>query len=150
MKSATILQGLLAAAFTTSSWAQSDEEPAPEQEGPFYLQIQSNESSVNGRYLASCHTGAGMQTLCLSGIDKPTGLNVGSFLYYFNKTEQQNDGDLGYLTWNLPLSVGGETIQNVSLPLTLSFGNVGSNVASTSVSVCFSLLPLPARLFLFC
>lgn len=131
MKSTTLLPGIFVSLVT----AQGPD--APIQTGPFYLQIQSNDSTVDGRYLASCHTGAAMQTLCLGDSTKPGGTNAYSSLYFFNQTVDRPDSqqDLGYITWNLPLSTGGDVYQNVSLPLSLVFNNVGSNVVPTSISV---------------
>ncbi|KAM7222467.1 hypothetical protein V8F06_002245 [Rhypophila decipiens] len=131
MKATTFLSGLLAALTTTVSAQLPTNDEG--QTGPFWLQLKSNDSSVDGQYLGSCHTGAAQQTLCLSGPDKPD-TNIVSYLYLLNRTDGTDENEMGILTWNLPLYAGGNILQNVSIPFTLQY-TPGSNVATSSVSI---------------
>ncbi len=94
------------------------------QSAPFYLQLSSSNTTVDGAILASCHEGAAIEGLCLGG-----GLPAdSSSTYYLNYTTQQTpDPVLGYtglLTWVLH---GGNF--ELSSPLSLQF-NPTSNVAA--------------------
>lgn len=129
-----------ALAFSGSVLAQD----GADQFGPFFLQIQSNNTSVNGRYISACHAGAAIQALCINkGTNKPVS-NIESFVYYFNYTGSSGQPDeLGTLTWNMPISGGGGTIaRNISLPLSLN-PIVVSNVAAAMFSVSQLLFTSP-------
>lgn len=88
------------------------------QQGPFKLQIESANATLNGQQFASCHSGAAIETLCVGyqGSD-----------YYYNTTATPPTGDYpqqGLITWNLTYN----TNQTESEPLTLQYSPF-SNVA---------------------
>lgn len=132
----TVFSKVVAALACSGSVLAQDGGDYYHQEGPFYLQVQSNDSTVNGRYISSCHAGAAIQGACIGqDTNKPT-FNSWSSIYYFNYTGPSGQpAGTGQLTWNMPVSGGGGTIdRNVSLPLSLSNIPV-SNVAAAMFSV---------------
>lgn len=71
------------------------------QSDPFKLKIKSNDASIDGKGFVACHTGAAIESLCL------TGSGPGSN-FFFNTTEGQSPVKDGYtrtgaLIWNLPI-----------------------------------------------
>ncbi|KAM7193288.1 hypothetical protein V8F20_008483 [Naviculisporaceae sp. PSN 640] len=123
MKSTALLPGIFAALATAQYFPD-----APIQSDPFYLQVQSNDSALNGRFISPYHTGAALQTLALGSTTKS-----GRDVYFLNQTEYQRD--TGYLTWNLQTGNNGVVDRNFSFALELEFWNTGSNVAPTSIGV---------------
>ncbi|KAK0711446.1 hypothetical protein B0H67DRAFT_493059 [Lasiosphaeris hirsuta] len=123
MKS-TFFAGAVAAltSFTTVVSAQSYN-----QTGPFYLQIKSDNATLDGRYLTACHSGAAQETLCLGKVDSPT-TNKASASFFWNTTDQS---PVGVLIWNLVLAKNPDGTQMVvSSPMTLDY-TPGTNVATT-------------------
>ena len=53
------------------------------QDGPFYLKLKSDDSSVDGQYLSACHAGAAVESLCLGGTEDPAGADSASFFYNY-------------------------------------------------------------------
>jgi hypothetical protein len=92
----------LASAFTASTLAQFDNQTAP-----FNLVLVSDNKTVDGDYLASCHSGAAIESLCLAG--KPSTSKpdpIPAAVYYFNYstsvvTPNETLGTPGYVTWVL-------------------------------------------------
>ncbi|KAF2116093.1 hypothetical protein BDV96DRAFT_645439 [Lophiotrema nucula] len=92
----------LALALAASTSAQDYNQSAP-----FNLVIVSENKTVDGDYLASCHSGAGIESLCLTNQPStskpdPTPASV----YQFNTTDtgatpNATIGQSGYLTWEL-------------------------------------------------
>jgi len=77
---------------------------APKQAGPFALRIaDSRDAALNGRFLSSCHAGAGIEVLCYAAAGSPGGTAADAAQYYFNTTA---DGT-GVLYWNLPIGGAG-------------------------------------------
>ena len=62
----TILTNILAGLACSGTVLAQDGSGPEKQLGPFYLQVQSNDSTVNGRYISSCHAGAAIQAACIS------------------------------------------------------------------------------------
>ncbi|KAF2739621.1 hypothetical protein EJ04DRAFT_508508 [Polyplosphaeria fusca] len=92
----------LAFALTASTIAQYDNQTAP-----FHLVLVSEDDTVNGEYLASCHEGAGIEALCLAGKPSPSKPDpTPGSVYYFNystsvETPNATLGTPGYVTWVL-------------------------------------------------
>ncbi|OAA62297.1 hypothetical protein ISF_05306 [Cordyceps fumosorosea ARSEF 2679] len=84
MKTAAIATSILASALAVS--AQNI------QSKPFNLEIVSDDDTVNGKYVGACHSGAAIESLCLT--DRPVTMHL-------NSTSEQ-DLDNGLLTWLLP------------------------------------------------
>lgn len=42
------------------------------QSAPFHLVLESENKTINGQYLAACHTGAAIESICLAGIPSPS------------------------------------------------------------------------------
>ncbi|KAK5654093.1 hypothetical protein OQA88_7524 [Cercophora sp. LCS_1] len=103
----------------------------PIQSDPFFLKIVSSNSSLDGRYLYACHTGAATETLCLGKVETPAA-NRDSATFYWNTTSYDNTpATSGVLIWNLKLAMGSDgTQQIVPSPMTLQY-NPGTNVATT-------------------
>lgn len=64
------------------------------QSKPFNIQLESDNKDLNGQYIGACHSGAAIESLCLSSRPVTMHLNGSS-------TE---DHDNGLLTWLLPSS----------------------------------------------
>ncbi|PFH55454.1 hypothetical protein XA68_18279 [Ophiocordyceps unilateralis] len=95
------------------------------QSKPFNLVIQSADKGLNGQMFAACHTGAAIESLCVSG-------RFGS-QFFFNTTEGAQSPMPGFepsgaITYNLPLSGAPDHVSepmdfwtdpstNVALPL---------------------------------
>jgi hypothetical protein len=92
----------LALALTASVSAQYDNQSAP-----FNLVVISDDSSVDGDTLAACHTGAAIESLCLSNSNstsKPSPIDAA--LFQFNTsdsviTPNETLGKSGWLTYEL-------------------------------------------------
>jgi hypothetical protein len=84
------------------------------QSAAFTLTINSDDASIDGQLLNSCHNGAALETLCLLG----TTTSAASTTFYLNSTEYQTYLGLpvGPLIWNLPYN----TDQVESEPMTLT------------------------------
>ena len=71
------------------------------QSEPFHLVLSSDDTSVSGKKLTACHTGAAIESLCLTD---------SSSEFYHNTTEGASDPLEGYepigtLVYNLPLGM---------------------------------------------
>lgn len=101
------------------------------QSDPFFLKISSSNSSLDGRYLYACHSGAATETLCLGAASTPAA-NRDSATFFWNTTSYDNiPSSTGVLVWNLKLAIGSDGTQVVvSSPMTLQY-NPGTNVAVT-------------------
>jgi hypothetical protein len=91
MKLSTVLSTL---PLVGAAWAQDV------QSDPFYLSLQSTNGTLDGQKLAACHTGAAIESLCLTGGDGST--------FFFNTTTGTDTPVKGYepsgvLVWNLPV-----------------------------------------------
>ncbi|KAJ4165222.1 hypothetical protein LMH87_006863 [Akanthomyces muscarius] len=84
MKTAAVATSILASAMAVS--AQDI------QSKPFNIQLTSDDSTVNDKYIGACHSGAAIESLCLT--DRPVTMHL-------NSTSEQNL-DNGLLTWLLP------------------------------------------------
>lgn len=123
MKSFT-LSGVIAA-LTATAAVQAQ---TYSQEGPFYLKLKSDDTSLDGKYLYACHAGAAIESLCLGSTQDPAGSS--SFNFYYNYTEYDNvPSNSGLLTWNLQAN-GPDGPITVSSPLSFNY-DPGSNVATT-------------------
>ncbi|KAJ5921119.1 hypothetical protein N7466_009445 [Penicillium verhagenii] len=113
MKSIAILSSLLFLGTATAQTVQSN---------PFHLVItQAAKKSLNGEQLSGCHSGAGIESLCLAG--QPSGH------FYFNTTKGEEapikgDGLPGVLIFNLPYN--GDLIE--SEPMSF-YSDPSTNVA---------------------
>ncbi len=92
------------------------------QTGPFNLQLVSSDDSHNGVYLAACHEGAAIESLCLLNTTAPATPN---FYYNFSDTPTFTSTS-GYLTYLLhasninfyePMSLSVNPSSNVAVPL---------------------------------
>lgn len=95
MKSITFLSSLLlVSGVATAQEVQSD---------PFNLSIVSTNKTLDGKQFAACHTGAAIESLCLTG-------DSGSTFFLNTTTGSQSPVDgyepSGILVWNLPLGNG--------------------------------------------
>lgn len=68
------------------------------QSKPFNLVVQSAKKSINGEKLSACHSGAAIESLCLTG---------GGSNFHFNTTQGEEapikgQGVSGTLVWRLP------------------------------------------------
>lgn len=93
---------------------------------PFVLKLDSADADVSGQYLSSCHAGAAIEQLCLSGTDAPTDDNYGT--YTLNVSLSSSSGsaetyETGPLVWILPT-----TTVNVSSGLVFA-KDLTSNIA---------------------
>ncbi|KAK3340987.1 hypothetical protein B0H65DRAFT_579188 [Neurospora tetraspora] len=123
MKSFT-LSGVIAA-LTATAAVQAQ---TYSQDGPFYLKLKSNDTSLDGKYLYACHAGAAIESLCLGSTQDPAGASSSSF--YYNYTVNDNvPSNSGLLIWNLQAS-GADGPITVSSPLSFNY-DPGSNVATT-------------------
>ena len=123
MKSFT-LSGVIAA-LTATAAVQAQ---TYTQDGPFYLKLQSDDTSLNGKFLYACHAGAAIESLCLGSAQDPAGSS--SFKFYYNYTVYDNvPSNAGLLTWNL-VANGPDGPITVSSPLSFNY-DPGSNVATT-------------------
>lgn len=127
MKSFT-LSGVIAA-LTATAAVQAQ---TYSQDGPFYLKLQSDDTSLDGKFLYACHAGAAIESLCLGGTENPAGSSSASF--YYNYTVYDNvPSNSGLLTWNL-VANGPDGPITVSSPLSFNY-DPGSNVATTLFTV---------------
>lgn len=90
MKFTTVVSSLMLGGVATAQDVQSK---------PFNLVIQSSDKSVDGQQLNACHSGAAIESLCLSG-------NTGA-VFHLNTTKGEIEpikggGLPGSLTWYLP------------------------------------------------
>lgn len=77
------------------------------QSAPFHLVLESENKTINGQYLAACHTGAAIESLCLAGIpspSKPGEINAPTF--NFNTSESylptvEGNSPPGLITYQL-------------------------------------------------
>lgn len=137
MKSFT-LSGVIAA-LTATAAVQAQ---TYSQDGPFYLKLKSNDTSLDGKYLYACHAGAAIESLCLGSTQDPAGASSSSF--YYNYTVNDNvPSNSGLLIWNLQAS-GADGPITVSSPLSFNY-DPGSNVATTLFMVRYSLSSLLHR-----
>lgn len=93
MKFATIVGSLLFSGIATAQDIQSK---------PFNLVIQSKDKTLDGQRFGACHTGAAIESLCLSGRDGSD--------FYFNTTKGAQTPIKGYvapgvLVYNLPIGM---------------------------------------------
>jgi len=96
---------------------------------PFNLKVSSSNSSIDGRYLFTCHAGAALNALCLTTTDVTT-VNPSTSTFYLNYTrygEPVNYSDSGVLVNNLKMAPG-NSFPFVSEPMSLLL-TAGSNVA---------------------
>ncbi len=74
------------------------------QSKPFKLVLDSEDGTLNGKTISSCHSGAAIEGLCI-GSGAPDAYST----YYFNTTQGSTAGPVegytnsGKLVWNLPL-----------------------------------------------
>ncbi|KAF2642593.1 hypothetical protein P280DRAFT_467923 [Massarina eburnea CBS 473.64] len=79
---------------------------------PFYLTLTSPDASTDGDFITACHTGAGIESLCLSNsssVSKPDPSYPSTF--YFNTSSDIGPpapglGQPGILTYSLNISTG--------------------------------------------
>ncbi|PFH60706.1 hypothetical protein XA68_10505 [Ophiocordyceps unilateralis] len=114
MKPVVTLSSLLLSGFAAAQWVQSK---------PFHLVLHSSDRYLDGKNLTACHTGAAIESLCLT--------NGGGSTFYLNTTEGAQSPLKGYepsgiLVWNLPIKPSPysesmrfsvEPSSNVALPL---------------------------------
>jgi predicted cobalt transporter CbtA len=91
MKAAAALSLLAGAATAVAQNVQSK---------PFKLVLESDDKETNGQYVAACHSGAAIESLCIGG----SGVTM-----HLNTTEGSTPTDgfsspSGILTWTLPAS----------------------------------------------
>jgi hypothetical protein len=99
----------------------------PNQTAPFRLKLCSDNSTIDGAYLYSCHSGAAIEQLCLGNQTwDPRGFGT----YYLNYSDWSaiNGMQAGNLVWNMPYTNGGNTTLYESEPLNFAF-SATSNVA---------------------
>ena len=107
---------------------------------PFNLKVSSSNSSIDGRYLFTCHAGAALNALCLTTTDVTT-VNPSTSTFYLNYTrygEPVNYSDSGVLVNNLKMAPG-NSFPFVSEPMSL-FYTAGSNVVAAWFQVRFLYL----------
>lgn len=68
------------------------------QSAPFYLVLHSDNSTLDGKALFSCHEGAAIEGLCV-GTSTPKPANNISSTFQFNYTH--SEPNYGILTWEL-------------------------------------------------
>lgn len=112
MKFVAILSSLLLSGFAAAQDQQSK---------PFNLIIKASDNSLDGQKFSACHTGAAIESLCISG-DKGSE-------FFFNTTKGSNSPLDGYepsstLVWNLPIGNG----EPVSEPMSFYY-DPSTNVA---------------------
>lgn len=99
---ATLAVGVLALAATPALC-----QLASNQSAPFALRLQSEDKTIDGRYLYACHAGAALEALCVGGTYSPVlGVNA-SYAFAHNTTLTPTvicDGAVGVLTYSLPVS----------------------------------------------
>ncbi|KAK3357034.1 hypothetical protein B0T25DRAFT_516548 [Lasiosphaeria hispida] len=127
MKS-TFFAGALAALTSSASVVSAQ---TYNQTGPFFLQVKSDNATLNGRYLYACHSGAAQETLCIGKVDTPA-TNRASASFFWNTTVYEGEqSPVGALIWNLALAQNPDgTSMVVSSPMTLDY-TPGTNVATT-------------------
>jgi hypothetical protein len=94
------------------------------QSAPFNLVLSSRNKTLSGKYLEACHSGAAIETLCLS-----TGADPGTPHTVYNLNTSSDAGGSttdGVITWTLrggnfnlsqPLGLSVDYASNVALPL---------------------------------
>ncbi|KAF2276760.1 uncharacterized protein EI97DRAFT_363951, partial [Westerdykella ornata] len=103
------------------------------QSEPFYLVLISDDQTFNGQYLAACHTGAAIESLCVAGILSPSKPNnIPPAQFRFNTSDSQpvtqdaTPGPSGWITYLLrgsdftlsqPLGIQFSPTSNVAMPL---------------------------------
>ncbi|KAJ6785891.1 hypothetical protein PWT90_07917 [Aphanocladium album] len=87
MKTAAVATSILASAMAVS--AQSI------QSKPFHLELTSDNADLNGKFIGACHSGAAIESACLT--TKPVTMHL-------NSSSEQNPDD-GLITWLLPSSL---------------------------------------------
>ncbi|RDA84539.1 hypothetical protein CP532_3744 [Ophiocordyceps camponoti-leonardi (nom. inval.)] len=113
MKLIVTISALLFSSFVTADDIQSK---------PFNLVIKSADKVLNGQKFSACHSGAAIESLCVSGRNGAQ--------FFFNTTEGSQPPIPGYepsgvVVWNLPL--GGDP-DHVSEPMTF-WNDPSTNVA---------------------
>ncbi|KAJ4381823.1 hypothetical protein N0V86_003188 [Didymella sp. IMI 355093] len=109
MKLTTPAATLLLAASTS---AQCSDSPPfyNETSKPFNLVLTSDNSTINGSTLSACHTGAALESLCLSsggGVSNPSAIPASTFNFNTSSevvTPNATLGTPGILTWTLQTS----------------------------------------------
>ncbi|KZM24312.1 uncharacterized protein EKO05_0005637 [Ascochyta rabiei] len=103
MKTATSIFSLALAAATNAQFYN-------ETSRPFNLVLTSDNTTINGQTLSACHTGAALESLCVSGIGSVSKPNpIAPTTFNFNTstdpfTPNATLGTPGILTWTLPTS----------------------------------------------
>ncbi|KAJ3495615.1 hypothetical protein NLG97_g3265 [Lecanicillium saksenae] len=87
MKTAAFVTSILASAMAVLA----DDNQSP----PFSLQLTSDNSEFNGKYVGACHSGAAIESACIS--DQPVTMHL--------NTSSPNNFDNGIITWVLPSSI---------------------------------------------
>jgi hypothetical protein len=116
---------LLSTAFVLPSLAQND----PNQTAPFYLQVVSENATINGNTLVACHEGAAIEGLCLSSQTSqiPTfafnytdySVPFGDLVYNFTFTGQN-----GLESVWVPAELAYNPLSNVAIPILMpGYGN---------------------------
>lgn len=67
------------------------------QSDPFYLVLQSSNSTLNGRTLFACHEGAAIEGLCLGPKQDKANVPYSTFRFNYTKSTPKS----GLLTWTL-------------------------------------------------
>ncbi|KAJ4312315.1 hypothetical protein N0V94_007511 [Neodidymelliopsis sp. IMI 364377] len=105
MRIATSFIVLLSAAATNAQFYN-------ETSKPFYLILSSSDTSVNGSTLSACHTGAALESLCLSNSSTTSNPDpIAPATFNFNTssnipTANETLGTRGILTWTLQSGSG--------------------------------------------
>jgi len=124
MKATFVSTALAVLAGSTVVAAQSDGDYTTSP--PFHLKISApDNSTIDGRFLYACHTGAGTSTLCVGQLTPTTSETSAQF--YLNHTASNPNG--GYLINNLELH-GSDSVTIVPQPFRLVF-SPATNVAMT-------------------
>lgn len=90
---------------------------------PFVLKLSSNNANVSGNYLSSCHSGAAIEQLCLSGTSVPAN-DYGT--YALNVSASASDTDEAYTTGSLvwSLQTGSLNISSGLSIISVPYSNV--------------------------
>jgi hypothetical protein len=105
MKTTTTLASLLFAAAANAQFYN-------ETSKPFQLVLTSNDTTINGSTLSTCHIGAALESLCLSNSNTTSNPNpIAPATFNFNTTADPfapnaTLGVPGILTWTLQSSIG--------------------------------------------
>ncbi|KAF2204507.1 hypothetical protein GQ43DRAFT_409307 [Delitschia confertaspora ATCC 74209] len=134
MKSAILALALSLAVTVTAQEFLYDppESYYPDQSESFKLVVVSSNGTVNGSTLSACHSGAAIETLCLSNVgspSKPSDIPATPFNFNVSSSETTNTTNgPGLITYLLR---GGNF--NASSPMQFSY-NPGSNVVTAELS----------------